>query len=74
MKYILECMDKQVDGVSSMVLTEYHNPTILMSEPEIDIDAAEDDDVDVEEPLPEPAVPPQLQPQIQIPIIINKQK
>lgn len=61
MKYILECMDKQTDGLRSMIITEYHNPNVAEPLPGEDIDATEDEDPNADEGIP-PEVPAPMQP------------
>lgn len=43
MQYILECMDKQPNGLNSMVMTEFHNTKVADPMPGEDIDATEDE-------------------------------
>jgi hypothetical protein len=39
MLYILECMDKQPNGLDGMVMTEFHNSRVANPMPGEDIDA-----------------------------------
>lgn len=64
-------MDKQPNAISSIVITEFHNPIVPTLDPGSDIDATEDEDPEEAIPQIPENLPQQQHPQIPQPVVIE---